>query len=97
MEITLTSIGNSQGFRIPANILKQLAARRYDLQFDPKRRVIMIKAIVNPREGWAEACARLRANGDDAPIIPDNLDINFAMEDYPCEKLKSLTKGSAST
>ncbi|HSA33223.1 MAG TPA: AbrB/MazE/SpoVT family DNA-binding domain-containing protein [bacterium] len=96
MEITLTQIGNSQGFRIPANILKQMSARRFDFEFDPKRRVITIKPIVNPREGWADACARLHANGDDMPIIPESLDLDFGMEAYPCKKLKSLTKGSAS-
>lgn len=81
MIVNLIKVGNSKGFRIPANILSQMKSDAFELLFNEKRKEIVIKPVSNPRQGWAEACRQMHENGDDAQIIDDSVDINFGLED----------------
>ncbi len=63
-------IGNSQGVRIPKVLLEDAeVSGEVELRAEPGR--IVIEAVRQPRAGWAEAAAGMRAADDDRLIIPE--------------------------
>ncbi len=74
MHASIVRIGNSKGIRIPKRILEQC---RIEDEVDlvvKGRRIVLTPVMKKPREGWAEAAARMHASGDDGLLIPDVLD-----------------------
>jgi len=76
MLLTIISIGNSQGIRIPKSILKQChITDKVDMEIEENK--IILKPINNiPREGWNEKFSNLHSNQDDKLLINDLLDLN---------------------
>jgi antitoxin component of MazEF toxin-antitoxin module len=71
-EITLKSIGNSQGFIIPKKVLRQVA-KENEINFTVEvfENKLLITPSIPPRHGWEEA---FKKAGSDELIIPDILD-----------------------
>lgn len=75
MHAHLVSIGNSKGIRIPAALLRQYNMQD-EVEICPGKDEIIIRPISRtPREGWDSAFAAMHANGDDALLIDDALDL----------------------
>ena len=71
MLTTIRRLGNSQGILIPKPLLQQVG-----LEDEAELRVegdalVLRKPKAAPRTGWAEACQRLAAAGDDALVLPE--------------------------
>ncbi|MEO7084558.1 MAG: AbrB/MazE/SpoVT family DNA-binding domain-containing protein [Gemmatimonadaceae bacterium] len=63
----IVAIGNSQGIRIPKPLLEQ-AGLVGDVELHAEDGRIVIAAARQPRAGWAQAAAALRARGEDGLI-----------------------------
>jgi antitoxin MazE len=63
----IVAIGNSQGIRIPKPLLEQ-AGLAGDVELHAENGRIVIAAVRQPRAGWAQAAAALRARGEDGLI-----------------------------
>jgi antitoxin MazE len=63
----IVAIGNSQGIRIPKPLLEQ-AGLAGDVELHAEDGRIVIAAVRQPRAGWAQAAAALRARGEDGLI-----------------------------
>lgn len=73
IKISLTKIGNSQGFIIPKKILSEIAPETCNnFMLEVKNNKLVITAESNPREGWEEA---FKNAGPDELLIPDPNDI----------------------
>ncbi|MDO5036132.1 MAG: AbrB/MazE/SpoVT family DNA-binding domain-containing protein [Porphyromonas sp.] len=71
MRASIIKIGNSNGVIIPSRVLKTLGLTEksvVSMYFDADG--ITIKKAP-PRAGWAEAAKKMRANEEDALLIPD--------------------------
>ena len=64
MKTRIVRIGNSRGIRLPKVLLEQARlADEVQLQATPGR--IVIRAVLQPRAGWAEAARQMRERRDD--------------------------------
>ncbi len=70
MRSRIVRIGNSQGVRIPKVLLEE-AGVDGDVELRAESGRIVIEAARQPRAGWAEAAAEMRADEDDQLIIPE--------------------------
>ncbi len=66
----LIRIGNSRGVRLPKSILEQAGLER-DVDIAVHDGAVVIRAVVHPRAGWAEAFAEMSVNGDDFVLDAD--------------------------
>lgn len=80
MEVDIIKIGNSKGIRIPSNILKKCGFGK-KVVIEVNGNSITLTPARKSREGWAEACKRMHANGDDTLLIPSDLD-NDMLEEW---------------
>jgi antitoxin MazE len=71
MEVSIISIGNSIGIRIPKSILQQLNIHE-KVELLVHNKEILIKPIYEkPREGWSDKFIKMHTNGDDMLLISD--------------------------
>ena len=76
MRISLVSIGNSKGVRIPKAILEQCHfKRKVDLEVDGNM-IVLRPLKKKPRQGWSESFKLMHQNSDDRLLIKDSLDIS---------------------
>ena len=73
MILDIVKIGNSQGIRIPKNILEECGISE-QIDIEVKIHSILIKPV-NPRKNWAESFKKMRENEDDKMLIDDNIDL----------------------
>lgn len=73
MLMDIIKIGNSKGIRLPLAVLKQCGIDS-KVELEIKDNYIIIKAVNNPRQGWAEAFKIMHKNNDDSLLIPDEID-----------------------
>ena len=73
MVMDIIKIGNSKGIRLPLAVLKQCGIDT-KVELEVKENCIIIKPVKTPRQGWAEAFELMRKNGDDALLIPGEID-----------------------
>ncbi|MDQ6695315.1 MAG: AbrB/MazE/SpoVT family DNA-binding domain-containing protein [Chloroflexota bacterium] len=79
----IIAIGNSQGVRLPVNILEQVGiagANRaeiigQEIELTPTPDGLLMRAVHHPRAGWAEHFARMAEEGDDA-LLDANLPVS---------------------
>ncbi len=71
MLVSLISIGNSKGIRLPKAILEQLNIHdKLELEIEEKQ--LILKPINNkPREGWEESLKQMSSNNEDSLLIPE--------------------------
>lgn len=65
MKSVLVAVGNSRGVRIPKAFLEQ-AGLRDEVEMDLRGSQIVIRAVKNPRAGWAEQFAKVAPHDNDA-------------------------------
>ena len=63
-------IGNSQGIRIPKNILEQCHLTR-DVIIEPEEDRLVVRPAKVPRSGWDEAFDAMAVQGDDGLLDAD--------------------------
>lgn len=70
MEVSVISIGNSKGIRLPKTLLDKYNIKdRVELTLEPDS--IVIKPKAEPRKGWEESFKQMHENGDDQLLIDD--------------------------
>jgi antitoxin MazE len=80
MKVKVVPIGNSRGIRIPKPLLEQCAIEdAVELRSDGKR-IVLTPVKAKPRQGWAEAAARMHEAGDDELLIPDVFEDDIEVE-----------------
>lgn len=76
MKADLIRIGNSQGIRIPKAVIDQCGfGRRVEMRVESGS--LIISPVRAARSGWDEAFQAMAEQGDDAALIPDDLDHSF--------------------
>ncbi len=72
MLVSVISIGNSRGIRLPKAIIEQLKIQdQLDLEIEDKQ--LVLKPISRkPREGWEVALKDMSSNNEDILLIPDS-------------------------
>lgn len=73
MQIDIIKIGNSKGIRLPLAVLKQCGIGS-KVELEIQDNCIILKPVMNPRQGWAEAFELMHKNNDDVLVVPDELD-----------------------
>lgn len=69
MKTRIVRVGNSRGVRLPKVLLEQARlADEVELHAEPGR--IVIRALRQPRAGWAEAARQMRERRDDGLLDP---------------------------
>ncbi|MBU4304838.1 MAG: AbrB/MazE/SpoVT family DNA-binding domain-containing protein [Candidatus Omnitrophica bacterium] len=77
MKVTIASIGNSKGVRIPKVVLEQCHIKK-EAEMEVKGKSIIIRACKEePRKDWEQAFRKMRENKDDQLIIDDNIDLEM--------------------
>ena len=72
----LIGIGNSQVIRIPRAVIDQCGfGQRVEMRVEG--RSLIISPARAARSGWAEACKAMAQQGDDAAVLPDDLEHRF--------------------
>ena len=70
MDISLISIGNSKGIRLPKAVLD-----KYDIkdavELVLEKGYFIVKPKVAARNGWDKAFKKMHANGDDKQLLND--------------------------
>ena len=70
MEISIISIGNSKGIRLPKTILEKYSIGN-KIEIILEKDYIILKPKVEPRKGWEKAFKKMHANGDDKLLLND--------------------------
>lgn len=73
MKTDVIRIGNSKGVRLPATMLKQCGITS-KVEIELRENEIVLRPVPSPREGWEESFCQMHSQGDDALIIPGELD-----------------------
>ena len=81
MRARVIKIGNSQGLRIPKPILEQTGIMD-DVEIEVEKNQIIIRPVKSVREGWDAAFKMMSENGDDEPIIRENITHSWDDEEW---------------
>ena len=81
MRARVIKIGNSQGLRIPKPILEQTGIID-DVEIEVEKNQIIIRPIKNVREGWDAAFKIMGKQGDDEPILDENISHSWDEEEW---------------
>lgn len=75
MKTNIVQIGNSKGIRIPAFILKECKFKD-EVELRIIRGNIVISPIKTAREDWDAIYSNMNAEGNDALLISDSVDLD---------------------
>ena len=81
MRTNLIRIGNSQGIRIPKAVVEQCGFEG-EVEMRVEGRSLILSPARPPRHGWDEAFAAMAGRGDDAPLMPDDLEHGFDRDEW---------------
>jgi antitoxin MazE len=70
MDISLISIGNSKGIRLPKTILEKYNIQD-SIELILEKGYIILKPKTSARKGWDKAFKKMHENGDDKPLMND--------------------------
>jgi len=73
MRLSVISIGNSRGIRIPKAVLDKYQIKD-SVEIEMHEDALLLKPVRKPREGWEESFRQMHENGDDKLLIPDVFD-----------------------
>ena len=76
MKVKLVPIGNSRGVRIPQAFIKACGFEE-QVEMRIEQNAIVLAAPRNPREHWEAAFEKMAAAGDDEPLLPDHLGVDW--------------------
>ncbi|MDJ0635015.1 MAG: AbrB/MazE/SpoVT family DNA-binding domain-containing protein [Xenococcaceae cyanobacterium MO_188.B29] len=75
MQIKIVKIGNSQGIRIPKQILEQCGFGN-SVEMEVNNGSLILTAV-KAREGWEESFQAMAANQDDELLIDDTIPTEY--------------------
>lgn len=70
MELSIITIGNSKGLRIPKFLLEKYGMQE-KIEVTLKENHIELRALKQPRQGWEKAFVNMVKNGDEKLLIPE--------------------------
>jgi antitoxin MazE len=70
MDISLISIGNSKGMRLPKAILDKYNIKDA-VELVLEKNYFIVRPKISARKGWDNAFKKMHANGDDKPLLDD--------------------------
>lgn len=70
MNISVISIGNSKGIRLPKTLIEKYNIKD-TVELVLEKDCIVIKPKSLPRKGWEESFKKMHENGDDKLLIDD--------------------------
>jgi antitoxin MazE len=70
MDISIISVGNSKGIRLPKALLKKYNIKD-KVELILEKEYIILKPKAQPRQGWEKEFEKMHENGDDAMLIQD--------------------------
>ena len=73
MTISLISIGNSKGIRLPKTIIDKYSLHE-SIELILEKDHIILKPKTAARKGWDKAFKKMHANGDDKLLMSDVFD-----------------------
>ncbi len=76
MKAKLIRIGNAQGIRLPKAAIEQCGFEG-EVELRVEGRSLVLSPARAPRQGWDEVFAAMAERGDDAPLLPDDLEHGF--------------------
>ncbi len=77
MKVSIVSIGNSKGVRIPKSILEQCNFNN-EAELEVENKKIVIRPVKKKiREGWGKAFKVMHERKEDALLLDDSLDIEM--------------------
>ena len=83
MKARIVKIGNSRGIRLPKPLIEE-AGLEEDVELRVVSTGLLIERAGQPREGWAEAAAQIRARGEDVLLDEPSL-TDFDVSDWVWE------------
>lgn len=66
----IVQIGNSRGVRLPKHVL-EASGLSGEVSIDARPGEVVLKALVHPRAGWAEAFAEMAQRPEESLLLPD--------------------------
>ena len=72
----LVRIGNSQGIRIPRVVVEQ-AGLQGELELEVRRKQLVVRPALGPRQGWDDRFLEMAERGDDQPLWPETALTSF--------------------
>ncbi len=84
MKTRIIKIGNSQGVRLPKLLLEQ-SQLGDEVLLEAQEGQIVIRALPNPREGWAAQFRTMAVHGDDALLDDDGPTTAWDNEEWEWE------------
>lgn len=81
MRARIIKIGNSRGIRIPKTILDQTGIMD-DVEIEIEKKRIIIRPVINPREGWDAAFKVMGKMGDDELLVAENISHSWDNEEW---------------
>jgi antitoxin MazE len=77
MKVSIISVGNSKGVRIPKSVLEQCHFHD-EAELEVENNKIVLKPLKKKvREGWAKAFKVMHERAEDAPLLDDSLDVEM--------------------
>jgi antitoxin MazE len=70
MDISLISIGNSKGIRLPKTLLEKYNIKD-SIELILEKGFIILKPKTSARKGWDKAFKKMHENGDDKSLMAD--------------------------
>jgi antitoxin MazE len=81
MKADLIRIGNSQGIRIPKAVIEQCGfGQRVEMRVEGAS--LIISPAKAARGGWDEAFKAMAERGDDAALLPEDLEHTFDQTEW---------------
>ena len=81
MKINLVAIGNSKGVRLPRSVIEACGFGD-QVEMRVSEGAVVLTPVRAAREGWDADFARMAAAGDDAPLMPDDLQHDWDEEEW---------------
>jgi antitoxin MazE len=79
----VVQIGNSEGFRVPKNILNELLlCKGDDVEMSIEDGKLVITPLNNPRAGWDNSAIRLAENKEDYLILDNSIQNDFDGDEW---------------
>lgn len=70
MDVSLISIGNSKGIRLPKSVLEKYHITD-TIELILEKGFIILKPKTSARKGWEKAFKKMHENGDDKSLMAD--------------------------